>query len=228
MEIQLLCLTFATGLQDAITFIDFRCLHSAQTGNTVLLGVYAVLVDPTSYRPAIGNAATSLGCFFVGAYLTGQVGAIVGHRTRAWQFGVGILQACMLLGAALIQYTHVVQEHGVWSCVAIGLLAAQSGSQIAAARAWNIPEITTAMATAAWVDLARDERLLCWRNRSRNRRVLFFITLYAGCIIGAVVRLVIGAANTLVFSLGVKVSVHLSMLFVKADDTDKDGNVLSL
>ena len=193
----LLCLTFVTGIQDAISFLDYRCLHSAQTGNTVLLGVSVFLRTPSDYRPAVANAATSLACFFSGAYVTGQLGATFGHRTRAWQFVVGVLQTIMLVGVALIQYIHIVQERGIWTRIALALLAGQSGSQIAAARAWGIPEITTAMATAAWVDLARDDKLWALRNRSRDRRILFFVLLVAGCMMGAFLRPRIGPPNAI-------------------------------
>jgi uncharacterized membrane protein YoaK (UPF0700 family) len=213
----LLCLTFVTGIQDAISFIDYRCLHSAQTGNTVLLGVSVFLRDRTDYRPAIANAATSLACFFSGAYLTGQLGGIFGHRTRAWQFGVGIAQTSMLVGVACVQYTHAIRERGFWTRIALALLAGQSGSQIAAARAWNIPEITTAMATAAWVDLARDEKLWHLRNTSRDRRMLFFMLLVAGCMMGAFLRLRIGSPSSLVVSVSIKALVHFSFLFARVD-----------
>jgi len=230
----LLCLTFVTGVQDAISFIDYRCLHSAQTGNTVLLGVALFLREPRDYRPAVANATTSLGCFFTGAYLTGQCGAFFGHRTRVWQIGAGVLQTIMLVGVALIQYMHGVQERGLWTRIALALLAGQSGSQIAAARAWNIPEITTAMATAAWVDLARDDKLWALRNRPRDRRILFFLLLVAGCMMGAFLRPLIGPANSIVLSIAVKAWVHFAMLFAKVDDadagadTDQDGDGVPL
>ena len=224
----LLCLTFVTGIQNAISFIDYRCLHSAQTGNTVLLSVTVFLREPRDYRPAVANAATSLGCFFTGAYITGQCGGFLGHRMRAWQFGAGVLQTIMLVGVSLIQYMHVVQEHGIWTRTAIALLAGQSGSQIAAARAWNIPEITTAMATAAWVDLARDEKIWALRNRVRNRRVLFFVLLVAGCMTGAFVRPRLGPAHSIVLSTAIKAMVHLAMLFAKVDGVEEDGNVVPL
>jgi uncharacterized membrane protein YoaK (UPF0700 family) len=220
----LLCLTFVTGIQDAISFIDYRCLHSAQTGNTVLLGVSVFLRDSRDYRPAISNAATSLACFFSGAYLTGQLGAIFGHRARAWQFGVGITQTIMLVGVAIVQHTHPIRERGLWTRIALALLAGQSGSQIAAARAWNIPEITTAMATAAWVDLARDDKLWHVRNRSRDRRILFFVLLVAGCLMGAFLRARIGSPNAIVVSLSFKALVHCAVLFAKVDEDDEiDG-----
>jgi uncharacterized membrane protein YoaK (UPF0700 family) len=124
----------------------------------------------------------------------------------------------MLVGVAIVQYTHPIRERGLWTRIALALLAGQSGSQIAAARAWNIPEITTAMATAAWVDLARDDKLWHVRNRSRDRRILFFVLLVAGCLMGAFLRARIGSPNAIV------VSLHCAVLFAKVDEDDEiDG-----
>lgn len=140
----------------------------------------------------------------------------------------------MLVGVACVQHTHIIQERGIYTRIALALLAGQSGSQIAAARAWNIPEITTAMATAAWVDLARDDKLWHLRNRSRDRRILFFLLLVSGCTMGAALRTRIGSPNSIVVSVSIKALVHFAMLFAKVDETDEidrtseDGNEIPL
>ena len=46
-------------------------------------------------------------------------------------------------------------------------------------------EISTAMATAAWVDLLIDKELWRLKNRPRDRRVLFLATLVVGAFAGA-------------------------------------------
>ena len=116
--------------------------------------------------------------------------------------------------------------------MAIGLLACSIGSQIAGARAWEISEITTAMATAAWVDLVRDERFWWLDNRSRNLRVAFFIALVAGCALGAFALNWMGPAHTLGASVALKSLAQFLMLFAsakvdKACD-DPDGDVIPL
>ena len=52
-------------------------------------------------------------------------------------------------------------------------------------RSLKITEITTAMATAAFVDLVVDPDLGKLKNRLRNRRVGFLIMLVSGCFVGA-------------------------------------------
>ncbi|KAK5107698.1 hypothetical protein LTR62_000892 [Meristemomyces frigidus] len=219
MEFQLLLLTFGTGIQDGISYPDFRCFASNQTGNTVVLAVAlaggaADLFDPV-------NVGLSLAAFLAGAVLTGRVGIAVGRRRRAWQFGVNLAQTFMVMGAAWIQFVHGVEERGAWARAALALIAFSSGAQVAAARAMKIPEISTAMATAAWVDLLIDENLMTWRNHPRNRRILFLVALVAGSFAGAFARTGVGSPMALVISGVVKALVIGGTLFSKSDRDDE-------
>lgn len=68
------------------------------------------------------------------------------------------------------------------------------------ARSLDITEITTAMATAAYVDLFIDPRILRQKNRKRNRRALFLVMLFAGAFAGAFAYKRLGSAFTLLMS----------------------------
>ncbi|PVH90203.1 hypothetical protein DM02DRAFT_64685 [Periconia macrospinosa] len=94
----------------------------------------------------------------------------------------------------------------------IALLAFSSGAQVASMRPMRIQEITTAMATAAWVDFVIDPKLLATCNRSRDRRVLFLLTLIAGSFVGAFMYKIVGSADTLVLSAAVKLLVTFTLL----------------
>lgn len=144
---------------------------------------------------------------------------------------LGAVQTLMVVGAIVVQFVHGVAQSGLWACVAVGLLSCSVGSQISAARAWNVPEITTAMATAAWVDMAKDEKVWHHRNNSRKLRVAFFVALFAGCALGGLSVRSIGHCATLVISATLKTLAHLLMLFAPAegeDDDELDGDVLPL
>lgn len=215
MEVQLLLLTFSTGIQDAISFPDFSCFASNQTGNTVLLAV--AVVGRSNDLINLANIGTSLGCFLLGAICTGQIGNLVGRRRRVWQFGNQLGQIFMVMGTAWIQYRHGVQMTGAWARGALGLLAFSSGMQVAAARAMQIPEITTAMATAAWVDLVIDARLLGLKNHSRDRRLLFLLMLVAGSLCGAFMHDRIGSPTAVVVTGAIKFLVAFALLITKAE-----------
>lgn len=220
MEVQLLLLTLSTGIQDAISFPDFRCFASNQTGNTVLLAVGVAGGGGELVRPM--NIGVSLATFIGGAILTGQVGNYLGRRRRLWQFGNQMCQTFMIMSAAWIQFVHGVSFHGPWALAALALCATASGAQVAAARAMQIPEITTAMATAAWVDLVIDPRLLGWPNHSRDRRALFLSILVAGSFVGAFMRVKIGSPTALLVSGSVKLLVALALLVAKAERPHRD------
>ncbi|GAB7358609.1 hypothetical protein MBLNU230_g3840t1 [Neophaeotheca triangularis] len=210
VEAQLLLLTFAIGIQDAISYPDFHCFASNQTGNTVVLAVALAGQAGTLFDAT--NTGVSLGAFLAGAMFTGHLGTFVQKQRRAWQVAIALAQTLMVAGSAWIQYVHGTHQSGAWARAALALLAFASGSQVAAARAFKIPEITTAMATAAWVDFLIDEDLFARHNRPRNRRALFLTTLVAGSFAGAYTRKAIGSPDAIMISAAVKMVVIVAML----------------
>lgn len=222
VEAQLLLLTLAIGIQDAISYPDFRCFASNQTGNTVVLAVALAGQVNDLFDPA--NTGVSLAAFLAGAMATGQLGNSFGRRRRVWQVAIGLAQVLMVVGSAVIQYVHGAEKTGACARGALALLAFASGSQVAGARAMRIPEITTAMATAAWVDLLIDEELFVKRNRSRNRRGLFLATLVVGSFVGAYTRKAIGSPNALIVSAAVKLVVVVAMLVTPGEGVGSNSD----
>lgn len=82
-------------------------------------------------------------------------------------------------------------------------------------------EISTAMATAAWVDLLIDPRLMVVRggegNRPRNRRLAFLFALVAGSLVGAGIFKTVGSAVAIFVSAGGKLVVTIMFLFNSAE-----------
>lgn len=232
VEFQLLLATFCTGLQDAISYPDFRCFASNQTGNTVVLAVgianynyNASKMDSLFHLP---NIAMSLGMFLAGAIITGQMGNYIGGRRRGWQFATNLAQTAMVFGAAAIHFTHDVEQTGNWALAIVALLAFSSGAQVAAARAFRVQEITTAMATAAWVDLVIDPKLLGTNNHSRDRRALFLASLIAGSFAGAFMYSKIGSPCALVVSAAGKTLVTAMMLLPKRPQINREDSTQTL
>lgn len=89
-------------------------------------------------------------------------------------------------------------------------------------------EISTAMATAAWVDLMIDPRLVsvgggggAKSNRPRNRRLAFLAVLVAGALVGAGIYRAAGSAVALFVSAGGKAVVTGMFWFNGADPMER-------
>lgn len=211
LEIQLIILTFSTGIQDAISYPDFHCFASNQTGNSVVLAVGLAGHDRNLF--SLSNVGLSLGMFIAGATVTGQIANVVGPRGRAWLLASHLAQTLMTFAAAAIHAVSHAQGTGASAMGALTFLAFASGAQVASMRPFKIQEITTAMATAAWVDLVIDPGLLGMRNRPRDRRIGFLVALVAGSFAGAFMRTGIGSSNALIVSAAGKMLVTVSLFF---------------
>ena len=222
LEIQLLLLAFGTGIQDACTYPDYSCFASNQTGNTVLLAIGVSGLAPNAF--SFPNIAISLSLFVLGGWAAGQVGNAVGPRRRLWLMVSSLLQTAMVWAAVAIQYTVPVRKSGAASYVVLSLLAFSSAAQVAMARSLKITEITTAMATAAYVDLLIDPDLYRPKNRSRNRRAIFLVMLAGGSFAGAFANRAVDSAFALMIAAAVKTVAMIGLAFNKPmqrEDLDK-------
>ncbi|KAL2425380.1 hypothetical protein ABEF95_014705 [Exophiala dermatitidis] len=224
-ETELLILTFCTGIQDATTFPDYHCFASNQTGNTVMLAMAVLLPNITHELFVTGNIGVSLGCFVVAGWLTGQLGHIIGPRSRHWIVFCNFVQTILVLIASAIQYKYGVELEGTKTLVVVGLLAFAAGSQVVLSRSLAITEISTAMATAAWVDLMIDKNLFALQNRARTRRASFLAALVAGAFLGAYVYRRSGSAPAILFSGIGKLLVTIMFLFNGKDKTTESQSI---
>lgn len=218
VELQLLLLTFSTGIQDAISFPDFHCFASNQTGNSVILAVGISGIGDSSLFD-IRSVSISLGMFIAGALSTGQLAHAIGPQQRLWLFINHLIQTLMVVGAAIIQ-AHNLRKLLLLDWIAIALLAFSSGAQVASMRPMRIQEITTAMATAAWVDLVIDKDLVVLKNHSRDRRALFLAALIVGSFAGAYMHVKIGSSNALFVSAAGKLLVTITLLLNRRNASD--------
>ncbi|KAK4177431.1 hypothetical protein QBC36DRAFT_300256 [Triangularia setosa] len=229
-EIQLTLLTFCIGLQDAVSFPDFHCFASNQTGNTVFLVLALILPEMDGEMFVTSNIGCALGFFLAAAYLTGQLGHIIGSRRRLYIIICNLIQTCLVFAAAALQYTKGVEPQGTRTLLAIGFLATAAGSQVVVSRSLKMTEISTAMATAAWLDLVIDPDLMRCKNRGRNRRLAFLGSLVLGTLVGAVIFKRVGSAVALLVSAGGKGVVTGMWFFAEGErrrkgeeETEKGG-----
>ncbi|KAK4170225.1 hypothetical protein QBC43DRAFT_348654 [Cladorrhinum sp. PSN259] len=224
VELQLLLLTFSVGLQDAISFYDFNCFASNQTGNTVLLVIAIVLPEFNGQIFDTANTAVALGFFLAAAYLTGQIANILScARNRLFLITCNLIQTALVFAASALQHIHGVTPRGSHTLFAIGLLATAAGSQVVQSRSFKMTEISTAMATAAWVDLVIDKDLFKKQNRGRNRRVAFLLTLALGTLAGAFVFKKIGSPAALAVSGAGKGLVTVLWFFASGEKKTEEN-----
>ncbi|KAK4217687.1 hypothetical protein QBC37DRAFT_414371 [Rhypophila decipiens] len=230
VELQLLVTTFCTGLQDAVSFPDFHCFASNQTGNTVFLMLAIALPEMNGEWFLTSNIGMALGMFIAGALITGQLGHIIGRQRRLWLIFCNLIQTAMVFATAGIQYVHGIDLEGPKTPVCIALLAFAAGSQVVQSRSLEMTEITTAMATAAWLDLIIDRRILAVENRSRNRRAAFLASLVLGSLAGAYMFKNVGSPAAIAVSGAGKLLVTVMFFFSPAEEekkkTEKEGELV--
>lgn len=214
LETELMLLALAAGINDATTFPDYRVFASNQTGNTALLaigsfGLGGNVVD-------LRDIGFSLGLFILGGTLLGQLGHRVGRTKRAWLLCTNALQTLFVLIAAALRHWVPTGIDDQSRFAVISLLAFASGAQVAMARTVDVPEVTTAMVTSAYIDSVTDRGLLTRQNRPRNRRGVFVLCLVLGSFIGAAAYREVSPAFALLLAGLVKFGVCVSLLFNRA------------
>ncbi|CAF1424759.1 unnamed protein product [Adineta ricciae] len=80
VDLQLIILSFSTGIIDVVSSNDFSVFISIQTGNTVTLGIHTSTGSSASYL----SICASLFTFLFAGFLSGQIGNLIGHQRRWW------------------------------------------------------------------------------------------------------------------------------------------------
>lgn len=204
-------LSLAAGINDAATFPDYHIYVSNQTGNTVLLAVRTLGLGGELFD--LRGVGFSLGFYILGGWVLGQLGNRWGRKRRAWLSATNIVQTLLVFtAAALRKWVAVVDsQRSAWSVIA--LLAFASRGQIAMARTVDVPEVTAAMVTSAYIDLRVDPELFQLNNRPRNWRFLFVCFLLLGSFIGASAYRYVGSAFALLLSALCKAAICIAFLF---------------
>lgn len=219
IEIQLITLAFAAGINDATTFPDYHVFVSNQTGNTALFAVGAFSL--AGENPDLANIGVSLGLFIAAGLILGQIGDHVGRRRKAWLLTTNAFQTVvMIAGAALRKWLSDGNHRGPHAWSVIALLAFSSGGQVAMARTLNMPEVPTAMVTSAYIDFLVDPQIISRHNRPRNRRLFFVLSLVTGSFVGAASYKMVEPALAIFLASLLKLFVFISFFFNRTVDTE--------
>ncbi|ORY83159.1 hypothetical protein BCR37DRAFT_379146 [Protomyces lactucae-debilis] len=216
---------FITGILDATTFVEFGTFTSNQTGNTVLLGVLALGLGDQQYKNRLVDTAVSLSSFLIAAFICGQIANHIhpGHgRARWWILMSSFYQTATILITAGLLFGKAITTGRQWSWLVILLLASSSGSQVAMARQFSIPEIPTAMLTSPLVDLVTDPHLFSTsfhkaHDNPRSRRVSYIVALVVGVFLGAGIHKHAGPEVVILIAGCMKLVILLSFLVTASE-----------
>src|ERR1700722_18826181 len=183
----LLGMTAVTGLVDAVSFLSFGHVFTANmTGNIVLLAFASTGVPQVS----LARSITALLGFLAGAAVGGRImaGAMAaGMQLRAATsiFSLGIV---FLGGATLaaLGYSVVSSPHFLRLYAMIAFTAIAMGMRNAALRKLAVPDLTTTVLTLTITGLAADSSLARGTNPRLQRRIAAVVAMFAGAALGSI------------------------------------------
>lgn len=219
----LLCfIAFGTGIIDAFTFVVLDVFAANQTGNTIFLALSAAQVhyDFLDARRSI----TAMTAFWVGSFISGQIGHKVGATKRWWLFTTFFIQGLLAIVSAILLWSNAItdediitRQHNVLGLITV--LSFGYGAQATTARGLKVPEIPTVVITSAMVDLFGDKNLFKRENRPRNRRIAFIICLFMGAFIGGWIHNRVNGALTNCIAGTVKIISAFCIFFFESKES---------
>ena len=181
----MLLTTFGTGIIDAIGYLGFdRVFTANMTGNVIILGMGLAGVDGLPViGPLIALLAFSAGAACAGAVVRPEPD-LLGRRTC----GVLTAEAVVLgaLGTALL--VHPVRAGTPYGYAMTAALALVLGAQAAAARHVGVKDVTTVVVTSTLTGWAADSRLVGGPGTRARRRGSAVLAILMGAIVGGLLH----------------------------------------
>lgn len=103
LQAQLMMMTVLTGTLDAMTYTTYGTFTSKQSGNGLFLALYCLQAPSLNYQ-AVYNVSVSMGTFFIGAFIWGQMGRVSCQRRRIWLLASQLFQSVLILAATAVRY----------------------------------------------------------------------------------------------------------------------------
>lgn len=213
LEGQLLAITLATGLLDAVSYGEWGVFASNQTGNVILLLAHSIAKARDSLPPGLQAAppllltGLSLAGFLASSFASGRLGHSWGHQKRWWFVLSGCLQTSLLLAVAiLVQHKELVLlPDAPLAAIPVTLLAMTGGFQVSQARCSGVNEVPTAMLTSPMVDfLNRPDLFSLKGSHTRDLRALYILSFICGIAVGSIAHTFGGALTALFLGFGLR------------------------
>jgi uncharacterized membrane protein YoaK (UPF0700 family) len=183
LAVELLALTFVTGMVDAVSFLALgRVFTANMTGNIVVLG-FALAGTPGL---SVLRSSAALLAFMLGALIGGRMALRISHAPRRWITAAFSAEAALLLAATIVALGHHVADLGAASKYTIIVFTAVAmGIRTATVRKIAFPDLTTTVLTMAIAGLAADSFLAGGNNPGWQRRLASIVLIAAGAASGA-------------------------------------------
>lgn len=220
---------FLTGFTSAVSFTACYIWCGFQTGGVAQLGLaVAKLWDKDTakgFHMPDKQALCSLLSFLLGTSL-GRFGDKIGPHRRIWLMGATVMQALLLMAAALA--AHYGGQDGIasdrgdpsWtnplSFVSLGFASASLGLQGIIGVRLNTAFGTAVVLTTVWVATINDPFLFALRLvPSRDHRLLSVFAVFVGALVSRALITEIGPAPTLGICAGLRFLGTAGWLFIK-------------
>ncbi|WP_245193214.1 YoaK family protein [Kocuria sp. JC486] len=190
----MLCLTFSTGIIDALGYLGLdRVFTANMTGNVVILGMGLMGAEGL---PVIGPLV-AFGGFLVGATVTGRV---LRQLTTGWAPRTTVVLTLVGLITFALGILLLLWGTPPSACLRgiTGVLGMVMGAQAAAARTIGVKDITTVVITSTITGLAADSKLAGGTGKDNPRRVATIALMLTGAAAGALLLLWLGLGAGLV------------------------------
>src|ERR1700739_2454519 len=183
----LLGMTAVTGLVDAVSFLSFGHVFTANmTGNIVLLAFASTGVPQVS----LAGSITALLGFLAGAAVGGRImaGASAVLQLRAAS-SVFALEIVFLVGATLAAfgYSVVSSPHFLRLYAMIAFTAIAMGMRNAAVRKVALPALKTTALTVTITGIAADSSVARGADPRLQRRIAAVVAMFAGAALGSII-----------------------------------------
>ena len=221
----LLGMTAVTGLVDAVSFLSFGHVFTANmTGNIVLLAFASTSVPQVS----LARSITALLGFLAGAAVGGRImagaSALVQLRTASSVFALEIV---FLVGATLasLGYSGVSSPSFLRLYAMIAFTAIAMGMRNAAVRKLAVPDLTTTVLTLTITGIAADSSLAGGTNPRLQRRIAAVVAMFAGAALGSITlrySVFMALAFSVVLSSFCSLALLISSCLPCARNTEKD------
>lgn len=184
-DLLLVCLTFASGAVDAISFLGLgRVFTAMMSGNLVLLGL---AVGSGAGAEAV-RSAVSLVMFAVGVFAASRL-VRDSATPRIWPVGVTVALVCEAVAQAGLLAGWVGasgRPTHAFEALLVGMSALAMGLQTGAVARLRVSGVTTTYVTGTLTGLIGALALGEGKRRDLARRGVVLVALLAGAVCGAV------------------------------------------